>query len=97
MAQIEKQNREELVRGHFILLEENSSLWSVGYPDDPDDIPSVVCLGLPLEKYTAQELMKLIEISKRINAEYERLLEFKKGSNLWYLNKSVWEFDPWFD
>lgn len=103
-----REGLEELARKYFLLIDQgefpkpNGSMlgwmqWNLQKPDEKvEDIHSVVCLVAPLDKYTDEELAKLIEISIRVNEQYEQSIQerggYKMTTNLWYINKNIWQY-----
>lgn len=87
----------------------NSMIWRSQRPKHPrgaDDLKGIVAVSLPKEKYTDEELLKLVEFNKRITADYDKYCGYRLGANLicidktefgnWLRKKMSWEYGPMF-
>lgn len=92
-------NREEMIEqlqwnsggtGHGVCAVANSFLWSTSRPKHPrgdDDLKSIVAVSGPPDKYTDEELQKLVAFSERRTEDYDRRNGRRMGANLIYINK----------
>jgi hypothetical protein len=68
----------------------NAMLWAMDEPSPTKpDLKSVVAVSGPPEKYTYQELVKLVAFAKRRTAEYDRLFTVRRGCNLIIIDKKT--------
>ncbi len=93
--------REEML-ARFVPVSGGWSMQNVGLAmmyamDEPKpgkpDFPSVVGLYGPEEKYTNEELAKLVEFADRVTQAYDRLFRFRRGANLYLFDKPDWRRD----
>jgi hypothetical protein len=55
-------------------------------PNNPDT-KSIVALGLPREKYTDEELEKIVAFAQRVTSRYDRMYPYRRGANFILLDK----------
>lgn len=80
--------------------------WALDVPSSTrPDIKSVVMVNGPSEKYTDEELEKIIEFSKKQTEYYDKLFRYRRGANLYVLGKTdggwlrmqqSWRIGPFF-
>jgi len=71
-----------------------SMSWAMDEPTkDKPDLISIVSLGLPKEKYTDEELAKIVKFAKRKTANYDKMFRYRRGANLIMFDKQVGEKD----
>jgi hypothetical protein len=82
-------------------------LWALDTPGpDKPDLPSIVMVCSPTDKYTDDELRLLLAFSREKTAEYDRMFRIRRGANLvifdkptymngkWMRKRLTWEFGP---
>lgn len=70
--------------------------WAFSSGEQPD-IPSIVAITGPAEKYTDTELQTLANVSEALTATYDAHFTARRGANLWIVDKQT-AFDtprPW--
>lgn len=109
-------SREELIRkimwnsggyGFGICSMASSMLWAMDQPGPgKPDLPSVVAVSGPPEKYTDAELERLVRFSEERTVDYDRMFNVRRGANLilidkisaegncWMRKRLSWEFGP---
>lgn len=110
-------NRQELIdqlmwnsggMGFGICSVASSFIWATSRPKSKEnDLKSVVAVSGPPDKYTDEELEKLVEFSNRKTANYDEIFNVRMGANLICIDKNVgpgghnwmrkrmsWEYGP---
>jgi len=66
------------------------AVWAMSEPKHPrgaDDLRSIVAVSGPPEKYTVEELEKLVAFSERRTAHYDTMFRWRLGANLIFIDK----------
>jgi len=72
-----------------------SLAWSFSSGHAPD-LPSVVAITGPAEKYTDTELQTLADVSDALTAAYDEQWTERRGANLWIVDKVDYDTPrPW--
>jgi hypothetical protein len=83
----------------------NSDIWSSQRPSGIEpDWKSVVFIKGPHEKYTIEELKKLLKFSQEKTAKYDKMFKVRMGANIiiidkqssvrWLRKRMTWEYGP---
>ena len=65
--------------------------WEMSRPGpDLPDLVSIVALYGPPEKYTDEELAKIVEFAQEVTARYDRIFKVRLGANMILLDKPNW-------
>src|SRR3990167_8984732 len=90
-------NREDVIKrllwneggyGFGICSVAGSMLWSMDTPGPgKPDLQSVVAVSSPPDKYTDEELEKILVFSERATARYDKMFPQRRGANLILLDK----------
>lgn len=85
--------------GYGICSVGNMMMAALSHPDEKNpDWPSVVTVSSPPEKYTDDELRKLVEFSKERKERterYDRMFNYRMGANLIVLDKMDGQDGRW--
>lgn len=74
--------------GHGICRVANMFAAALARPDaDHPDWPSIVTVSEPAEKYTDEELQKLVAFSREMTAKYDEIFSWRMGANLIVIDK----------
>lgn len=66
----------------------SSMMWSMDAPGpDKPDLKSIVAVSVPQDKYTDEELQKIVAFSERQTARYDQMFRWRRGANLILLDK----------
>lgn len=98
-------NAEDAGFGFGICSVGASMAWAMDAPGpNKPDLPSIVLIGGPPDKYTDDELAKLVAFSEQATADYDSRFRYRRGANLLCINKSgdgrwlrkrmTWEIGP---
>ncbi len=72
-----------------------SLTWAFSAGEQPD-IPSIVAITGPAEKYTDTELQTLADVSDALTAAYDERFTERRGANIWIVDKVDYnEERPW--
>ena len=85
----------------------NSMRWAMDAPGPgKPDLKSIVAVSGPPEKYTDEELEKLVKFSQEATAHYDEMFTCRRGANLilfdkfdngcWLRKRLSWEYGPMF-
>ena len=94
---VTKLSREELIKelmwniggnGFGICSVANSLSWALDRPGPgKEDLPSVVLVNAPVERYTDTELRWLVAFSQYVTAKYDNRNRWRRGANLIIIGK----------
>jgi hypothetical protein len=67
---------------------ESMMAWAMAEPRSrEEDLKSIVAVTGPPDKYTDEELEKLVGVSDRITADYDTRWRIRVGANIWIVDK----------
>ena len=97
MPPVRQEKRQEMIEelewnsggyGFGICEIANSMLWAMDRPGpDKPDLKSIVAVSGPPDRYTDDELEKLVALSRRVTARYDEMFRYRRGANLILIDK----------
>ena len=71
-------------------------IWTMDTPGpDKPDLKSTVAVSGPPDKYTDEELEKILAFSERVTARYDKMFSYRRGANLILLDKPEYAEGRW--